>query len=981
MCRNISIPFQLLLYFMNQSLLWHQVIISFLLFCCVYVVAQENNCCCDVVILSHNGVHQEALEDLFVAPVMVDELFFKSDVVFQQKKFLYLFGIAKGDYISRERLIAALELCAKKNKFSIIKMTSVASDVGVRVNFVIESAWTFRKIKMHSVYQGKHALMQFYLMERGELFDTAKHNHSIAKIEQFLIHNGYFDSHVTSNLEYDHRTKEVVVHISIKRGKRFCFGSIDVEIIVDDGADHEKEELCKLVKKKLSHALSSRSFTKEQLNSELVGLKDYLVKKGFFHSVIECEQQIDHHHAVVNVVWKITINQKREIVFFGHNFFSKKELLEKVLAFGQSVWLLPASLLAEEIVRAYKSKGFLNVEVATQEEKERSFFIIKEGPRAIIKKIEIKNGVFGNQAMIKKQCFGKLLKNSYYDAQLYDEAIVLLTNYYFNQGCLSFVVVDHECVHTDVENEFILTVTVDEGIQKYITAVTIEDYPELNQQKPFRTQDFADRVVPFNSKLIDEQRAWLVSHFQSLGYVHPRLKSVIESHETDVSIKWIVDPGEKIRFGKTVMLGSLSFPFVYIERLFAYKEGELWDQAKIKQTFRTLKELEIFETIHFSTDYGNLHENKPVLLQVHLDDRYEVRARAGLELQHVRKYQTFSVLTYKLGGTALIKNPGNCGDQIRFDCDFARSHREIIGRYRRPWFTRIPFFTIVQAYSIVYDQPGFIGSYNDVYTLIQNGFLLGIQKKSHYCDVVWNNGFEWMKIAIKDEEQLSFAHAIDFKPQLIDKTVPFFFIEPTIMLERLDDVLNPTRGGVGLFSLKGMIPLKKKYKDSFFFKLLCEQSFFIPMNAVIAALRFRCGHIFYREFAGIMLSERFYLGGSHSLRGYEADLAPPLGVFVDDEGKHHVVPRGGRTMVNGNIELRFPLYKKRVGGVLFQDLGALSGTMFADFKRQDILASTGFGLRVFTPLGPLRFDIGWKWRKSMPLERSFAWFFTFGQAF
>jgi len=62
-------------------------------------------------------------------------------------------------------------------------------------------------------------------------------------------------------------------------------------------------------------------------------------------------------------------------------------------------------------------------------------------------------------------------------------------------------------------------------------------------------------------------------------------------------------------------------------------------------------------------------------------------------------------------------------------------------------------------------------------------------------------------------------------------------------------------------------------------------------------------------------------------------------------------------------------------------LGALSGTMFANFKPQDILASTGFGVRIFTPLGPLRFDIGWKWRKQIPSERSFAWFLTFGQAF
>src|SRR5438132_14386605 len=130
----------------------------------------------------------------------------------------------------------------------------------------------------------------------------------------------------------------------------------------------------------------------------------------------------------------------------------------------------------------------------------------------------------------------------------------------------------------------------------------------------------------------------------------------------------------------------------------------------------------------------------------------------------------------------------------------------------------------------MYDQIGFRvdSKLNDVYKVIQNGFLCGIEKKMQHFDFGWNNGCEWMKLHIKaDEVLLSFAHAIDFKPQFIDKSIPFFFTEPTIMLERLDDALNPTRGGVTLFSLKMMLPLIKKYKDSFFFKGLFEQSLFV----------------------------------------------------------------------------------------------------------------------------------------------------------
>lgn len=968
------------LYDMNQFLR-HLIIILFLFFYSLCYAMQECVEAKSLVVFSNKAIDTELISSHFTADILVKEISFESDVIFQKEEFFHLLGFKENDLINQKLIIGALERFFKKNKFVSIKINISHREDDIFLHFIFESEWTFRKIKIHNVYRGKHFFQQFYLMERGDAFDESKHNHSIIKIKEFLTHGGYFDRKVSSRFEYDHTTKEVIAHISIRKGTNYSFGSINVEIINEDEVADEYENLCRVIRKKLSHVLATQSFTKNLLHTHVQELKDYLAKKGFLYSAIEVEEEIDHRRALVHLKLKIIIQQKREIVFFGHRFFSKKELLDKILAFGQSVWLLPASLLAEEIIKEYKNKGFLEVEVAVQEEKERSFFVIKEGPRVTINSIQIQNATILDEKTINI-CFKKVLKYGYFDAQLYDEAIHSLINFYHEKGFLIFTVVQYEMIPTGIKNQYVLRVIVDEGGKKYIKDTRINGYSELQDQGPFKKNDAEDKVL-FEAKVLDQQRAWLVKHFQSLGYLHTRIKPSIETHEDDVIVTWIIDPGEKVHFGKTIVLGSCSFPFSYLERLLFYQEGDVWNQENIKRSFRALKDLEIFDSIHFSVDHSDAGEDKPILLKLHLDDRYEVRTRAGLELQHVRKYQTFSGVTYKIGGTTLIKNLTNSADVLRFDCDFAKSHREIIGKYRRPWLVRNPFFTTMQVYSIMYDQPGFRikSSVNDIYTVIQNGFLIGLQKKTQHLDIGWNNGCEWMKLHIKDDEELlSFAHAIDFKPQLIDKTVPFFFTEPTIMLERLDDALNPTRGGVGLFSLKMMIPLMKKYKDSFFFKALFEQSLFVPIRNVVAALRFRCGHIFYREFSGIMPSERFYLGGSHSLRGYEADLAPPLGIFVDDDGKQHVVPRGGKTMLNANIELRFPIFKK-MGGVIFQDIGALSGTMFADFKTQDLLAATGFGVRVFTPLGPLRFDIGWRWRKQLAIERSFAWFLTFGQAF
>ena len=109
-------------------------------------------------------------------------------------------------------------------------------------------------------------------------------------------------------------------------------------------------------------------------------------------------------------------------------------------------------------------------------------------------------------------------------------------------------------------------------------------------------------------------------------------------------------------------------------------------------------------------------------------------------------------------------------------------------------------------------------------------------------------------------------------------------------------------------------------------------------------------------------------------------MCPPLGCFTDEDGKKYEVPRGGKTSIQANFEIRFPLMNS-VGAVLFQDFGTLIGQSADGFEVSDLLAATGFGLRYNTPFGPLRFDVGWKWHVHDPARHSYAWFLALGHAF
>lgn len=82
-------------------------------------------------------------------------------------------------------------------------------------------------------------------------------------------------------------------------------------------------------------------------------------------------------------------------------------------------------------------------------------------------------------------------------------------------------------------------------------------------------------------------------------------------------------------------------------------------------------------------------------------------------------------------------------------------------------------------------------------------------------------------------------------------------------------------------------------------------------------------------------SGKFSVGGADTLRGFE-----------DDQYK-------GDKMLAASVEYRFPVAKK-IQGVVFSDIGrAWEGE---GYKLNDLEASVGVGVRVTTPIGPIRID-------------------------
>ena len=121
------------------------------------------------------------------------------------------------------------------------------------------------------------------------------------------------------------------------------------------------------------------------------------------------------------------------------------------------------------------------------------------------------------------------------------------------------------------------------------------------------------------------------------------------------------------------------------------------------------------------------------------------------------------------------------------------------------------------------------------------------------------------------------------------------------------------------------------------------------------------------------IDERFYLGGMYSLRGFKTrDVSPK-----DEEGYSY----GGNKYYQFNAEVWRPLFEENISirGVLFFDMGQVFDDGEA-FGSADPRMTAGAGIRLYTPLGLLRLETGYKLNKKDG-EDPYRMEFSIGSAF
>ena len=211
-------------------------------------------------------------------------------------------------------------------------------------------------------------------------------------------------------------------------------------------------------------------------------------------------------------------------------------------------------------------------------------------------------------------------------------------------------------------------------------------------------------------------------------------------------------------------------------------------------------------------------------------------------------------------------------------------------------------------------------------------------------------------------------------------------IEASFVLDLRDDLVNPTRGGLGALAVRVNDDL---LSDLAYVKVDGSWTQLVPVGGVGLVLRARGGAAAVpSEDASLPIEDRFRAGGGGSFRGFDIDQVGPAN-YVGDEhvdwpealaplldysqrnGGGRWVTTGGDAMAVGTVEVNVPFSTFGLANwsswqlAFFADAGNvwwIDPDVIPDSAARGgdpaVRFGTGFGIRRATPIGPLQVDLG-----------------------
>ena len=512
---------------------------------------------------------------------------------------------------------------------------------------------------------------------------------------------------------------------------------------------------------------------------------------------------------------------------------------------------------------------------------------------------------------------------------------------------------------------------------------------------------------------LDATRDTLERRLANRGYgrvnvLRRHLIPAVEPHTALVTFD--IDTGSRVRYGPIMVSGNSELSEATVLNTLQFSTGDLYSRDEVQQGQGRLFGLDIIRRASVTSDFQSDPDSViPITVNVVEGDTYRVRYGGGWTTAECFGVEAQWAARNFVGGGRLLQIRGRVANVLtpQFQnvlCPQGGTEEfgELTGTlsldFAQPWIfsTRNSFSTALfierQSLPDVFIREA-VGVELALTRLIgpQTSFTLSYRPELSRLDAA---------------EVLFCTNLLVCSPEDVSILQDANWLAPigfSFTRNLANNILNPNRG----YSVVLEVEHASQWTGSNFRydRAIAEGTLYYGLGrSGVFAGRISGGWVGACAFEALLLTpgtfdlvhpqKRFYAGGANSVRGFAQGRLGPRVLTIDPvrllepgtagagcnpsqlmdlscdpasikEGRFVPRPTGGTRVLEGNLELRFPI-GLNLEGVMFTDVGQVwGGRDEVDLSRLAI--TPGVGVRYLSPVGPIRIDLGYRFREGEPL--------------
>ena len=711
----------------------------------------------------------------------------------------------------------------------------------------------------------------------------------------------------------------------------------------------------------------------EELDEGESGIKSYLLR----YLVKERPRLAEVKLKGVLLVERTVIEEKMTLLQYDPYDPEKIELNEQI------------------ILEHYRSEGYPRVSVnsiietveADAEnagERFRVIFEMNEAPRVYLTDIYVSGTKYYSELEIKRfimsseiDCVSWANQSGLFREEMINQDLSVITQHYLKKGYIKVFVDKPEVtlIHNPDYSRVDVRLNISEGDQYFIGKIEVSG-DVLGDQEILKEDLLLEEGEIYNPFLQNRDRSGISEIYHEQGYAFVRVipETVINEETKIVDVNFRVVKGEKAYIGRLEIAGNVETRDHVIRREFEVQEEELFNGKKLLRSQQNINRLGFFQSGVLLERSPRDQENNMLDILARLKETQTGTFQAQLG------YSDFSGFS---GGVTISKgNLLGTGRTLRFSAQFAE--QSVQQKFDATLID--PRLFDSQVSGSIFTSRSKLGDSTEfergIITENNYGFSLGMPL--YFRDLRFGTQISALDRLFSGSDTDLFKRSVS--PSLTYNTVnhPVFPSAGIKTSIRMIQTGTPFGGNIRL----------REYQLQYqqFWALNTDNTFILMAKG-------RLGLLQEQGSSPIPSEDRYRLGGIDSVRGHNYyNISGPYGsseqrnniayrVITDELGYQQTKTYDSRTVgLNSselqelksggiserlfNLELLFPLSQDEnsfVRGVLFMDAGnvnaesrqyQLLGETEPEFF--DLRKSAGFGVRVITPMGVLRFEHGSK---------------------